>query len=149
MQLLLYFTPPVLKIAQALSGIGLATPEGLAVVAKVWRCVKVPSLNWEDLRDLNHDTLDKLDEKGLLKRERAEEVSKVIEDWPFPLYPLDLAPKEVSEEGLEQARARWAPDFRHAVQQPPGVAQLILRSKTCTADTPNRSQSYAQKPLWD
>lgn len=111
MQLLLYFTPPVLRIAQALSGTGLATPEGLAVVAEVWRCVKVPSLNWEDLRDLNCRTLEKLDEKGLLEREREEEVSRVIEDWPFPLYPLDLAPKEVNREELEQARARWSPDF--------------------------------------
>lgn len=39
MGLLPYFTPPVLRIVQALSGTGLATPEGLAVVAEVWRCV--------------------------------------------------------------------------------------------------------------
>ncbi len=111
MGLMPYFTPPVLRIVQALSGTGLATPEGLAVVAEVWRCVKVSSLNWEELRHLNRNTLEKLDEKGLLKRDKEEEVSKFIENWPFPLYPLDLAPKEVSREELEQARARWSPDF--------------------------------------
>ena len=110
-QLLLYFTPPAVKIAQALSKTGLASPEGLAVVAEVWRSVKIPSLNWEELCDLNRNTLEKLHEKGLLKREREEELSRVIEDWPFPLYPLDLAPKKVSQEELEQARAHWSPPF--------------------------------------
>lgn len=73
--------------------------------------MKVSSLSWEELRDLNRNTLENLDEKGLLKSEKEEEVSEVIEKWPFPLYPLDLAPKEISREELEQARAGWSADF--------------------------------------
>ena len=116
-----YHTRAVIEIARALHAVGVATPEGLALVAEIWRKVKVtPKLAFDEVEALNLRTLQFLQERGLL-RDAPQEFYTLIEDrWPFPLYTLNLSldpptgnrkaqEKRIKE--LREIQERWTPDY--------------------------------------
>lgn len=116
-----YHTHAVIEIARALHAVGVATPEGLASVAEIWRKVKVvPKLAFDEVEALNVRTLQFLHDKGLL-RDTPPETHALIEDrWSFPLYTLDLsldpptANRKAQEERfkeLQEIQEQWTPDY--------------------------------------
>lgn len=108
----LYMAPHALRISQALHDSGMTSPEGLEIVAKIWRPVKVHSgLPWDEIRKLNIATLEQLDLNGVLKSQSTDTLSAVAHEWQFPLYALDLSPDEVDQKALQKARDQWHPDW--------------------------------------
>lgn len=62
-----YRAGTVIHIVKALDAVGMTSAEGLAVVAEIWRRVKIKSeLTIGELIDLNHRTLRNLEDRGLL-----------------------------------------------------------------------------------
>ncbi len=102
----------VVEIASALHQAGVASPEGLAVVADVWRAVKVTSeMTSGELQQLNRRTLETLKSLGCLAKAPDQVYGKVIQQWPFPLYPLDLTIKDVKKADLHEIQENWIPDW--------------------------------------
>jgi len=114
-----YHTGAVIEIARALDAVGVASPEGLAVVAEVWRTVDItPDLTIGELKKLNYHTLKAIEERGLLKDASNGAYTHVHERWLFPLYPLDLFlnPRDSREqeeeiEELRKIQDQWTPDW--------------------------------------
>ena len=87
-----YLPSAVIEIAAALEATGVMSSEGLALVAEIWRKVKVePELTYDKLTELNLRTLTLLQEQGALKDAPDASYACVRDQWPFPLYPLDLS----------------------------------------------------------
>ncbi len=103
--------PAIVKLVQALNGVGFANAQALAKIASIWRSVQmVDSLNWyDDLRGLNIQTLEKLNESGLLKEQREDAYAVIIDLWLFPLYQLELEMVKVDKTNLhEECDRYWA-----------------------------------------
>jgi AbiV family abortive infection protein len=106
------FEPESLQIAGALYDVGISNSEAVAVVAEVWRSIAMSrEMHWGELRQLNHRTLERLESKGLLQDRASTEYQRIVDDWPFPLYDLDLNMKEVDIELLRDRQRSWTPDW--------------------------------------
>lgn len=103
--------PFALTISNALYKTGMTSPNGLAVVAKIWRPVKVHSgLRWEEVEAKNRETLKELEHKRLPNPDYSNVYGQVVQRWPFPLYTLDLCPKKVDRKILVEIQETWRPD---------------------------------------
>ena len=108
---ILYFPPSaptlILAVARSLAKAGIATSEGLKIVAEVWRHFEISdSTHWEELRKKNVETLNLLDERGSLRSSSSEALGRIIEGWAFPLYGLNLTEdRSTSIEDLRRLRA--------------------------------------------
>lgn len=99
------------RMVTALHAAGWFTAPGLAVIADSWRQVNIhDGMTIHELRDLNEGTLRALDTKNLLGDAGQPAFGLIVNECPFPLYPLDLLQKKVKkEELLEQRRAAFHP----------------------------------------
>jgi AbiV family abortive infection protein len=110
--LMFVHTPAALRLVQALNASGCTTPEGLAMIARIWRPVNMTvDYHWTNLRDLNHRTLQELEVQGLLREQSQEVYSTIVNDWPFPIYSADLGLAEVDQDELRELQRRWVPDW--------------------------------------
>lgn len=101
--------PKVLDVALALHGVGMSDESALAAIADLWRAVPMDdAIQWPALRELNSRTLKILEEKQLL-RARPKAIGSVVNDWLFPLYPVNLRGLPVDREDLRQAQRNWYP----------------------------------------
>jgi len=107
-----YHTPEVIQIARALHEVGLCSPEGLTLVAEIWREIEITQdLNVQTLEDHNRQTLEALEQHGLLRAEStSQNLGHVVEGWLFPLYPLDLKIRKVSRSSLREIQQSWTPE---------------------------------------
>jgi len=104
--------PGTLRICEALSSCGVATPQGLDVVALVWRGASDSierKMKWPELRELNRRTLEELERKGLFQERALEVCAEAIDRWQFPLYDLDLAQIRTDKTVLRERQRSWAP----------------------------------------
>jgi AbiV family abortive infection protein len=87
-----YSEKPVLSLVRALDDVGCLSEGALKVIATLWRPIAMtPEFAWNpELRTLNQQTLEAMDAKGLLRDAPPATYSKVIDEWLFPLYSLDL-----------------------------------------------------------
>jgi hypothetical protein len=53
-------------------------------------------MSWTERNELNQETLEKLKSESLLREQPQEVYSRIIQEWQFPLYGLELG-----EEGKE------------------------------------------------
>ncbi len=107
-----YMSPQALQISQALFKTGMTTPRGLATMAKIWRRLEVnPKLCWDEVKARNKETLEQLERDGLLDPNCSDVYWNVVQEWPMPLYRLDLRRAEVDRRELEGIRDRWYPDY--------------------------------------
>jgi len=98
----------IIRIADALCRLGATSPNGLEVMAEIWRPIKiVPELEIEELRKLNRSTLDALDAHGVLRKCADDAGQIIIQRWPFPLYPLDLNLQEIDKKDLRDRQQSW------------------------------------------
>lgn len=89
----------ILKIVHALSEAGCLTSAALKEIALQWRPIKIePEMDWEMLRKLNQETLERLDRWGLLLTVKEEHYATITNDWPFPMYSLNLRKDQVKKE---------------------------------------------------
>ena len=67
-EILFQIEPPCLKIARALFDVGISETDALTAVAEIWSSVSLrPDMPWLELRSMNHQTLEKLKTKRLLR----------------------------------------------------------------------------------
>jgi len=100
-----YQAPAVLNLSRALVQVGMTSPEGLSIVAEVWRgFIPDSRTSHSVVLDMNWATMDSLVEAGLSSAENP--VKRIVADeWPFPLWPLDMAKREPSLPDLREFRA--------------------------------------------
>ena len=87
--------PASLVVARALHRLGMTTPEGLAVVADLWRGFEPqPETTRQELLGRNFDSLVRVSEARPNQEIDPEDARSVCHHWPFPLWPLNLKPSK-------------------------------------------------------
>jgi AbiV family abortive infection protein len=105
-------TPNVLRVADILHHVGLTSAGAIRVVAHVWRpAPPLETLTREQIRDLNVQTLTRLQEENLLRRTTQQTQAIMVNEWRAPLYPLDLKRIDVKPAELRAAQEQWVPDY--------------------------------------
>lgn len=100
----MHVLPQSIEVARALYKIGATTPDGLAVVADVWRkFVAGPQTTMTELTRAKNRMLERLSDEGLLHDEDAS-VMRQLYRWPFPLWPLKIGISEVRLDELRRER---------------------------------------------
>ena len=88
-----YVTPKSYQIACALYEIGATTPEGLDVVARLWREFEpMPETTRRDIVGMNAYMLMLLQDKGMLSDIQKGSAQLILHELPFPLWSIDLQP---------------------------------------------------------
>ena len=101
-------TPAVINLARAIHQAKATTPEGLSVVAEVWRPVDVSAeMRIDELRGLNRRTLEVLENRNLLSPAPNKVYEVIHDNWIFPLWPLDLQVLKVKKEELREVQRQW------------------------------------------
>lgn len=109
--LFLAWKPSALTIALAIQGAGLTTSAALEVVAARWRTVDIADhLAWSNRIQLNRETIEALDARGLLRRRSHQIYQRIIDHWQFPLYSLNLAPLKADLDALREKQQKWSPE---------------------------------------
>ena len=104
-------TPAIIRLARALHEVKATTPPGLSVIAEIWRPVEVHAeMRFGEFERLNRRTLEALEDRGLLARAPDAVYAVVLNDWTFPLWPLDLSECKVEKERLREVQRRWPPN---------------------------------------
>jgi len=104
--------PGSVRMARALSEVGIATPEGLRAVAEIWRPASLSrKTQYGEFRRLNIATLKKLDELCLLRDPPRNTLRLVADEWPFPMYDLDLTMQRVDRKDLRERQQAWNLDL--------------------------------------
>lgn len=81
--------PLALRLTEALFAVGISSFDALRAVADVWRPVAITAdTHWDELRQLNWETLKELETRGLLQDEQEAILRRVVDQWPFPMYGL-------------------------------------------------------------
>ena len=95
-----------LVVARALHRVGMTTPEGLAVVADLWRGFEPqPQTTRQELFERNWDSLVQVSEAQQNREVDPEDARSVCHHWPFPLWPLDLKQEGPTKAALRRQRA--------------------------------------------
>ena len=106
-----YLTPTAITLVRALHQVKATMPEGLSVIAEVWRPVDVcAEMSRGALMGLNLRTLEVLDKRDLLAPVPTEIYQVIRNSWIFPLWPLDLRVCKVEKETLRKVQRQWPPD---------------------------------------
>jgi AbiV family abortive infection protein len=99
--------PHSLSTARHLSKVGAFTAQGIAIVAGVWRgCTPSSETKYATFRALNVRTLEELNAAGLCDDAGGADLQAVRDEWPFPLWPLDMTLKKVDFANMVEARDR-------------------------------------------
>jgi len=103
--IIFYATPKILEVAYALWKIGCTKPDSLSIIAEQWRTVEISDdSSWQEIRKLNHHTLEKLASKNLIIEQPDSVHSTIIDNWLFPLHSLDIRIIKVDKSHLKEAR---------------------------------------------
>ncbi len=101
----------VLMVPRALQAVGCTKPESLSLIADIWRQIEMTEdFHFQDLRKINEQTLDAMSDKGLLVAQTQEIYNRVINEWLFPLYDIELKEIPISREELREIQKKWSPD---------------------------------------
>ena len=104
-----YESPDAVRLCHALSEAGAKSPEGLAIIAEIWRdFIPDQKTGREELCDLIASTLDRLTECGQNEGDESL-VKNIMSYWSFPLWPLlpiKMSSDEGTLKGLREVRRR-------------------------------------------
>jgi len=93
-----------LPLVEALSRVGMFTPVGLKIVARIWQPAKLDDqTHVMEIKALNRRTLEKLGELGHLSKASEEDIRRVM-DWQWPMYSLDFTEIKVTEDAIRRER---------------------------------------------
>jgi AbiV family abortive infection protein len=102
--------PNVLCVADALHHGGMTSADAVRLVAQVWRNMPPPdTMTWEQLRDVNTQTLNRLEDRHLLRAASSATYTMIANEWRAPLYQLDLTRLDVRPADLRDAQEHWVP----------------------------------------
>lgn len=104
--------PPVLKVAEAMSVVGIFTPQGLKVTSDIWGQITFKNTEtFSSARNLTRILIEQLEKENLISRTATKEhVNTLFNDWQLPMYDFDFCQIPVTLEELkeEQERVLWA-----------------------------------------
>ncbi len=103
-----YETSNSVKLSYALSEAGANSPEGLAVIANLWRKFKPkPGTGRKELRRLIVDTVEQLG-KSKAEIENQPNLSYIVAHWPFPLWSMTIKEPRGKTKDLKELREERA-----------------------------------------
>jgi len=102
---------PVVRLVASMTRAGVASEDGLRVVAGVWRgFVPEGETHWQEIRSRNSRTLRSLEERGLVSEDFSERDARIfVNEWTFPLHHEDLSMIQINLDELRDKQARWTP----------------------------------------
>jgi len=101
---------PVFRLVTALGDAGCLSSAGLALIAEVWRSIFIDDdFSWDSLHERNVKMLEHMEQKNLLKTKGDDVRGVIVNEWLFPLYPLDLTKERVDKNGLRDLQQQWSP----------------------------------------
>ena len=110
-----YYSPKSLKIACALASLGITEPHGLKIVADVWREFEPTGKAYLDLIDKISETINRLDQAGLIRTDSKYRFDHRVWDWSFPMWSLDLRLKERSLDEMRERRKKYVSELQRRV----------------------------------
>lgn len=94
----------------ALRKAGTTSPEGLRVLADVWRPLTVePAMRYSELTSAISETLAVLRDRGCADELGDGDAAVLVDRWPFPLYSADLSLIDADLDALREQQRRWTP----------------------------------------
>ena len=105
--------PPILATVLSLNKAGFASPQGLKLLADIWRPISmVDTTTRSELKKFNRNTCEEADRRSLPGARDNEVSACLIHKWQFPMYSLDMRLIEVSEDELKKQRnSMWLAEF--------------------------------------
>lgn len=99
---------PVVRLVNALSDVGCLLSPALDIIAQIWRpLVLDDDFSVFTLRDWNAKTLEIMNQRGVLRAQADEVYAVIVNQWLFPLWPLDLRKNPVDKSSLREIQQRW------------------------------------------
>jgi hypothetical protein len=99
------------ELVLAMSRAGFASIDVLSAIADLWRSFQpVPEMHWSDCRELNCETIEHVPTDVVDDTLSDDDVSRIINTWPFPMYELDLRKIDVDLNELRERQRNWHPD---------------------------------------
>jgi hypothetical protein len=107
---LLTDAPGVLRVADALHHAGIISTDAVRIVAETWRSAQPPDvMTLEQVYETNILTLNRLQDRHLLRVAPQSMYTMIADEWRAPLYQLDLTRLEVRPAYLRDAQEHWVP----------------------------------------
>ena len=115
-----YRTPKSLEVACALANVGMTKPDGVKIVADVWRKFEPSGQRYVDLIDKISETINLLDQANLTRTNSEYKCDQAVWDWPFPMWSLNLRLKERSLDEMRERRKKHISELqrRASVREP-------------------------------
>ena len=110
-----YRTPKSLEVASALASVGMAEPDGLKIVADVWRKFEPAGQRYVDLIDSISETINLLDQASLTRTNSEYKCDQAVWNWPFPMWSLNLRLKERSLDEMRERRKKYISELQRRV----------------------------------
>jgi len=105
------WSPAVIRLVTDLDACGFSDERALALVAEKWRPVEITDeCHFMTLRTLNYETLKALEAANILREKLDDVYRRIVDEWGFPLYSLDLGEIKIPQAGLRERQERWTPD---------------------------------------
>ena len=121
-----HYPPDSVEVARALYRIGATTPEGLAVVAEIWRpFVPKPETTAMELINAKERMLERLGGEGLLNPVDSS-VNEGLDRWPFPLWSVEIGNLQTSLDDLRRGRTeviRWLNETAAKREPAPAISR--------------------------
>jgi len=100
----------ILELMVALKTAGCFSKHALSLIAQVWRSQQIDDdFEWDTMRKLNMEVLALMERDSAIVVLTPQSLHLIVEDWLFPLYPLDLRKERVKEEDLRAIQQKWTP----------------------------------------
>ena len=129
-----YESPDCVTLSRALSDAGANSPDGLAVIADIWRGFKPePETDRGELRGLIAHTLERLKMCGLGAGDESAS-SLIVSCWSFPLWPLAIKEPRGKLEDLEELREQragtveWIQETEAKRRPPPAISRSKVKA---------------------
>ena len=99
------------RVVEALSRVGVLTPEGLKVVTRIWQPAMLDErMHYSEIEALNRQTLEKLEELGYVSEASEDDIRRVM-NWQWPMYSLDFTEIKVTEDAIQRERDAAYDDY--------------------------------------
>ena len=103
-----YQTPECVRLGQALSDAGAVSPDGLAIIADIWReFTPEAKTSRQELRSLIAYTLNRFAKARFSSPDKPLQ-NVIFTSWSFPLWPLTLQEPRRNQEDLQKVREERA-----------------------------------------
>ena len=112
-----HLTKNVFAVCRALDQMGMLTRDALAVIAAIWRQIKVcPMTTSAEMKRWNRSTFEELEKRGLLREVSDDAFNLAIDHWTVPLWSIDVGkPKGAESDELKKTLMSQRGSYSEAV----------------------------------